>query len=156
MSQFQFGNFENRRGGVSIFQKCPNFNFGILNRDACHRCGLKEDFKHACYWCPEALSLYTSTFQALLLTPKITIANILLGHQMPHYIGAHQMESEKFEIIDLISTMTLGHILKARSSGSELNPPGILISIKRHLRTIMGKMPKYKNVIIPILEFDPG
>ena len=24
MSQFQFGNFENRGGGVSIFQKCPN------------------------------------------------------------------------------------------------------------------------------------
>ena len=30
MSQFQFGNFENRGGGVSIFQKCPNFNLGIL------------------------------------------------------------------------------------------------------------------------------
>ena len=26
MSQFQFGNFENRRGRVSIFQKCPNIN----------------------------------------------------------------------------------------------------------------------------------
>ena len=26
MSQFQFGNFENR-GGVSIFHKCPNFNY---------------------------------------------------------------------------------------------------------------------------------
>ena len=26
MSQFQFGNFENR-GGVSIFQKCPNLNY---------------------------------------------------------------------------------------------------------------------------------
>ena len=26
MFQFQFGNFENR-GGVSIFQKCPNFNY---------------------------------------------------------------------------------------------------------------------------------
>ena len=100
------------------------------------RCGQKEDFKHACYWCPEALSLYTSTFQALSLTPKITISNLVLGHQRPHYIGAHQMESEKLEIIDLISTMTLGHILRARSSGSELSPPGLLISIKRHLRTI--------------------
>ena len=29
MSQFQFGNFENR-GGVSIFQKCPNFNYLIM------------------------------------------------------------------------------------------------------------------------------
>ena len=60
--------------------------------------------------------------------------------------------------IDLISTMTLGHILRARSSGAELSPPGLLISIKRHLRTIMGKMPKYKNVIEPILvsEIDPG
>ena len=33
MSQFQFGNFENRRGGVSIFQECPNFNFGILKTE---------------------------------------------------------------------------------------------------------------------------
>ena len=130
------------------------------NRDvqsnACHRCGNKEDFKHACYWCPEALSLYKSTFQALSLNPKISIANILLGHQRPHYVGEHQMEGEKLDIIDLISTMTLGHILRARSSGSELSPPGLLISIKRHLRTIMGKMPKYKNVLIPILEIDPG
>ena len=29
MSQFQFGNFENI-GGVSIFQKCPNFNYLIV------------------------------------------------------------------------------------------------------------------------------
>ena len=68
------------------------------------------------------------------------------------------MDAEKIEIIDLISTMTLAHILRARSSGAELSPPGLLISIKRHLRTIMGKMPKYKNVIEPILvsEIDPG
>ena len=100
--------------------------------------------------------LYKSTFQALSLNPKISIANILLGHQRPHYVGEHQMEGEKLDIIDLISTMTLGHILRARSSGSELSPPGLLISIKRHLRTIMGKMPKYKNVLIPILEIDRG
>ena len=73
-----------------------------------------------------------------------------LPHQRPHYVGEHQMEGEKLDIIDLISTMTLGHILRARSSGLELSPPGLLISIKRHLRTIMGKMPKYKNVLIPI------
>ena len=129
-----------------------------VHSNACHRCGQKEDFKHACYWCPEALSLYTNTFQALSLTPKINIANIVLGHQRPHYNGTHQMDAEKIEIIDLISTMTLGHILRARSSGAELSPPGLLISIKRHLRTIMGKMPKYKNVIEPILvsEIDPG
>ena len=68
------------------------------------------------------------------------------------------MDAEKLEIIDLISTMTLGHILRARSMGAELSPPGLLISIKRHLRTIMGKMPKYKNVISLILvsEIDPG
>ena len=30
MSQFQFENFENRGGGVSIFQKCPNFNYLIV------------------------------------------------------------------------------------------------------------------------------
>ena len=30
--QFQFGNFENRRG-VSIFQECPNFNLGILKTE---------------------------------------------------------------------------------------------------------------------------
>ena len=100
--------------------------------------------------------LRPSCFQALSLNPKISIANILLGHQRPHYVGEHQMEGEKLDIIDLISTMTLGHILRARSSGSELSPPGLLISIKRHLRTIMGKMPKYKNVLIPILEIDPG
>ena len=68
------------------------------------------------------------------------------------------MDAEKMEIIDLISTMTIGHILRARSSGAELSPLSLLISIKRHLRTIMGKMPKYKNVIEPILvsEIDPG
>ena len=27
MSKFQFENFENRGGGVSIFQKCPNINY---------------------------------------------------------------------------------------------------------------------------------
>ena len=30
MSQFQFGNLENRGGGVSIFQKCPNFHYLIV------------------------------------------------------------------------------------------------------------------------------
>ena len=86
--------------------------------NAMHATSVDRNFKHACYRCPEALYLYTSTFQALSLTPKITIANILLGHQRPHYIGAHQMESEKLEIIDLISTMTLGNILRARLSDS--------------------------------------
>ena len=34
MSQFQFGNFENRGGwGVFIFQECPNFNLGILKTE---------------------------------------------------------------------------------------------------------------------------
>ena len=32
MSQFHFGNFENRGGG-SIFQECPNFNLGILKTE---------------------------------------------------------------------------------------------------------------------------
>ena len=32
MSQFQFWNFENR-GGVSIFQICPNLNLGILKTE---------------------------------------------------------------------------------------------------------------------------
>ena len=68
------------------------------------------------------------------------------------------MDAENLEIIDLISTMTLGHILRARSMGAELSPPGLLISIKRHLRTILEKMPKYKDVINNILvsEIDPG
>ena len=35
MSQFQFGNFENRGGGVSIFQKCPNLNYFAIILQFC-------------------------------------------------------------------------------------------------------------------------
>ena len=140
------------------------FNASLLhwNRavtsSACYRCGIKEDFKHACFLCPEALSLYTSIYQTLELTPNITITNMLLGHQRPCYIGDQKMRNEELDIIDLVSTMTLGHILKARSSNTALSPPSLLISIKGQMSVIKDKMPKYKTVLDNILarENDPG
>ena len=59
-----------------------------------------------------------------LVCTKTAIGNPRISnHQKPHYNGTHQMDAEKIEIIDLISTMTLGHILRARSMGAELSPP---------------------------------
>ena len=83
---------------------------------------------------------------------------MLLGHQRPCYIGDQKMRSEELDIIDLVSTMTLGHILKARSSNMALNPPSLLISIKGQMRVIQDKMPRYKPVLDNILarENDPG
>ena len=47
--------------------------------------------------------------------------------------------------------MTLGHILKARSSNMALSPPSLLISIKGQMSVIKDKMPKYKTVLDNIL-----
>ena len=120
--------------------------------------GLKRTLKHSCFLCPEALSLYTSIYQTLELTPNVTITNMLLGHQRPCYIGDQKMRNEELDIIDLVSTMTLGHILKARSSNTALSPPSLLISIKGQMSVIKDKMPKYKTVLDNILarENDPG
>ena len=48
-----------------------------------------------------------NTFQALSLTPNINIANIVLGHQRPHYNGTHQMDAEKIEITSWAGSATL-------------------------------------------------
>ena len=107
---------------------------------------------------PRSPLSYTSIYQTLELTPNITITNMLLGHQRPCYIGDQKMRNEELDIIDLVSTMTLGHILKARSSNTALSPPSLLISIKGQMSVIKDKMPKYKTVLDNILarENDPG
>ena len=67
------------------------------------------------------------------------------------YIGDQQLRSEKLDIIDLVSSMTFGHILRARSSCTALRQPSLLISIKGQMRVIRDKMPKYKSVLDNIL-----
>ena len=63
------------------------FNASLLhwNRaetsSTCCRCGLKEDSNCASYLCLEALSLYTSIYQTLELTPNIIITDMLHGYQ---------------------------------------------------------------------------
>ena len=81
---------------------------------------------------------------------------MLLGHQRPCYIGDQKMRSEELDIIDLVSTMTLGHIQKARSSNMALSPPSLLISIKGQMSVIKDKI-KYMTVLDNILarENDP-
>ena len=68
-----------------------------------------------------------------------TIANMLLGHQRHYYIGDQQLRSKELDIIDLLSSMTLGHVLRARSSCMTLRPPSLLISIKGQMRVIRDK-----------------
>ena len=65
------------------------------------------------------------------------------------------MRREELDIIDLVSSITLGHILKARSSNMAFSPPSLLISIKGQMR---DNKPKYKTVLDNILvrENDPG
>ena len=126
------------------------FNASLLhwNRavtsSACYRCGTKEDFKHACFLCPEALSLYTSIHQTLGFTPNLTITNMLLGPQRPCYIGDQKMRNEKLDIIKSIKT--LGHILKSRSSNMPLSSPSL-----GQMSVIKYKIPKYKIVLDNIL-----
>ena len=103
----------------------------------CYRSGIREDFKHACFLCPKALSLYTSIYQTLGLTPNITITSMLLGHQRPCYIGDQKMRGEELDIIDLVSTMTLGHIAtsmrrSSRSAFRRLTGNDVSGHYKRH------------------------
>ena len=67
------------------------------------------------------------------------------------------MISEVLDIIGLVSSMTLGHIIRAISSCTALSPSSLLISIKGQ-RVIRYKMPKYKSVLDNILarQNDPG
>ena len=61
------------------------------------------------------------------------------------------------DIIGLVISMTLGHIIRAISSCTALSPSSLLISIKGQ-RVIRYKMPKYKSVLDNILarQNDPG
>ena len=53
---------------------------------------------------------------------------MLLAHQKPYYIGDQEIISEKLDVIELASSMTLGHILRARSL-LRLNPTQMLYVI---------------------------
>ena len=124
----------------------------------CFRCGQREDFKHACYLCPESLNLYKDTFQLLNLNPKITVTNMLLSHERPHYIAGERVREEYLSLVDLVSTMTMSHILQARSARKGLEGHILLLDIRNVLCTIREKYSKYKPLIDAILpeEHDPG
>ena len=124
----------------------------------CFRCGQREDFKHACYLCPESLNLYKDTFQLLNLNPKITVTNMLLSHERPHYIAGERVREEYLNLVDLVSTMTMSHILQARSARKGLEGHKLLLDIRNKLYTIRDKYSKYKPLIDAILpeEHDPG
>ena len=128
-----------------------------INDANCFRCGQREDFKHACYHCPQALDLYKTIFQLLNLNPRLTITNMVLSHERPHYVGGERV-NEYLAIVDLVSTMTLAHILQSRSAKKGLESHILLLDIKNVLCKIREKYSKYKPIIDAILagEYDPG
>ena len=72
--------------------------------------------------------------------------------------GDQQFRSEGLDIIDLVSSMTLDHTLRARSSCTALSPQSLLISRKGQMRVLRDKMTKSKSVLDNILarENDPS
>ena len=144
-------------GKTQFNASLTKWNITVVDAN-CFRCGQKEDFKHACYLCPESLNLYKDTFQLLNLNPKITVTNMLLSHERPHYIAGERVREEYLNLVDLVSTMTMSHILQARSARKGLEGQKLLLDIKSKLYTIRDKFPKYKPLIDAILpeEHDPG
>ena len=120
--------------------------------------GRERTLKHACYHCPQALDLYKTIFQLLNLNPRLTITNMVLSHERPHYVGGERVNEEYLAIVDLVSTMTLAHILQSRSAKKGLERHILFLDIKNVLCKIREKYSKYKPIIDAILagEYDPG
>ena len=76
----------------------------------------------------------------------------------PHYIAGERVREEYLSIVDLVSTMTMSHILQARSARKGLEGHILLLDIRNVLCTIREKYSKYKPLIDAILpeEHDPG
>ena len=83
---------------------------------------------------------------------------MLLSHERPHYIAGERVNEEYLSIVDLVSTMTLSHILQTRSVRKGLEGHILLLDIKNVLCKIREKYSKYKSIIDAILagEYDPG
>ena len=83
---------------------------------------------------------------------------MLLSHERPHYIAGERVNEEYLSIVDLVSTMTLSHILQTRSARKGLECQILLLDIKNVLCSIREKYSKYKPLIDAILpeEHDPG
>ena len=144
-------------GKTQFNASLTKWNIAVIDAN-CFRCGQREDFKHACYLCPESQNLYKDTFQLLNLNPKITVTNMLLSHERPHYIAGERVREEYLNLVDLVSTMTMSHILQARSARKGLEGHKLLLDIRNKLYTIRDKYSKYKPLIDAILpeEHDPG
>ena len=83
---------------------------------------------------------------------------MLLSHERPHYIAGERVMEEYLSLVDLVSTMTMSHILQARSARKGLEGHILLLDIRNKLYTIREKYSKYKPLIDAILpeEHDPG
>ena len=83
---------------------------------------------------------------------------MVLSHERPHYVGGERVNEEYLAIVDLVSTMTLAHILQSRSAKKGLESHILLLDIKNVLCKIREKYSKYKPIIDAILagEYDPG
>ena len=90
--------------------------------------------------------------------PRLTITNMVLSHERQHYVGGERVNEEYLAIVDLVSTMTLAHILQSRSAKKGLESHILLLDIKNVLCKIREKYSKYKPIIDAILagEYDPG
>ena len=72
---------------------------------------------------------------------------MLLSHERPHYIAGERVREEYLSIVDLVSTMTMSHILQARSARKGLEGHILLLDIKNVLCKIREKYSKYKPII---------
>ena len=81
-----------------------------------------------------------------------------MSHERPHYIAGERVREEYLNLVDLVSTMTMSHILQARSARKGLEGQKLLLDIKNVLCKIREKYSKYKPIIDAILagEYDPG
>ena len=48
---------------------------------------------------------------------------MVLSHERPHYVGGERVNEEYLAIVDLVSTMTLAHILQSRSAKKRTRKP---------------------------------
>ena len=83
---------------------------------------------------------------------------MVLSHERPHYVGGDRVNEEYLAIVDLVSTMTLAHILQSRSAKKGLERSVFLLDIKNVLCDIREKYPRYKPFVDEILveEHEPG
>ena len=96
--------------------------------------------------------------QSHLHSPLISTISHIKPSLLSHYIAGERVREEYLSIVDLVSTMTMSHILQARSARKGLEGHILLLDIKNFLCKIREKYSKYKPIIDAILagEYDPG